>query len=105
MKIPIFIFTIAVLTITTAAGQDTVTRSLGHFTKIEVKNGILVQLIKGDREAVLIKVQEIPINDVITEISDGLLTVRYQAPLFSKSKVMVNIYYRELKSVSASGRM
>lgn len=80
------------------------TRSLGHFTKIEVKNGILVQLIKGDREAVLIKVQEIPINDVITEISDGLLTVRYQAPLFSKSKVMVNIYYRELKSVSASGK-
>ena len=84
--------------------QDTASRSLDPFTGIMVKNGILVQLVKSDREYAEIKVQEIKTSDVITEISGGVLTIRHQAPPLTKAKVMVKLYYRELVSMSASGQ-
>lgn len=87
-----------------ANSQDKLSRLLDHFTGIVVKNGVLVQLVKSDKEMAEIKVQEIETGDVITEISGGLLTIRYQAPILSKPKVMVKLYYKELLSISGSGQ-
>ncbi len=94
-----FLFTAA-----SVVGQDAATRDLDHFTGILVKNGILVQLVKAEKEHAEIKVQEIEVSDVITEISDGLLVIRYHAPGFAKPKVMVKLYYRELVSIMGSGQ-
>jgi hypothetical protein len=87
-----------------ASSQDPVSRPLDHFTGIVVKNGVLVQLVKSDKETAEIRVQEIETSDVITEISGGVLTIRYQAPILSKPKVMVKLYYKELLNISASGQ-
>ncbi len=87
-----------------ANSQDTESRSLDHFTGIVVKNGVQVQLVKSDKEKAEIKVQEIETVNVITEISGGVLTIRYQAPILSKPKVMVKLYYNKLLGISASGQ-
>lgn len=95
----IFLFAAA-----SVVSQNTATRALDHFTGIEVKNGILVQLAKAEKEYAELKVQEIEVGDVITEISDGLLVIRYQAPALTKAKVMVKLYYKDLVSISGSGQ-
>lgn len=84
--------------------QDTVTRALEPFSKIEVKNGILVQLIRSDKESAEIKTQEILPSQVITELRNGVLTLRTEKSPLSKSKVMVNLFYKELLSIKASGK-
>lgn len=100
----LLITSIFLIAAASAASQNTATKALDHFTGIEVKNGILVQLVKAEKEYAELKVQEIEADDVITEISDGVLVFRYQAPAFSKAKVMINLYYKELLSVTASGQ-
>jgi hypothetical protein len=99
MTVSILFFSVAKI-----ISQDAASRALGHFSAIEVKNGILVQLVKGDKESADIKVQEIQAGDVTTEISGGLLTIRYHATALTKAKVMVKLYYKELLSMSASGQ-
>ena len=84
--------------------QDTAVRLLNHFTKIEVKNGILVQLIKSDKEAAEIKAQEIQSGQVITEINNDLLTLRIDKQPLTKTKVIVNLSYKKIESIKASGR-
>ena len=104
MQTLLIIVSVLLYSAVNAAGQNTDTRTLDHFTGIEVKNGILVQLVKAEKEYVEMKVQEIETSDVITEISNGILVIRYQATAFTKAKVMVKLYYKELVSVSASGQ-
>lgn len=101
---PIMITAALILSFLSVHSQDNVSRSLDHFTGIVVKNGILVQLVKSDREMAEIRVQEIETGDVITELSGGVLTLRYQAPILAKPKVMVKLYFKELASVKASGQ-
>ena len=104
MKTLLIIFSVLLFSAVNAVSQNTVTRPLDHFTEIQVKNGILVQLVKAEKEYAEIKVQEIETSDVITEISSGMLVIRYQATAFTKAKVMVKLYYKELSSVLASGQ-
>jgi hypothetical protein len=104
MQKPLIIVSVIILTAATAVSQKTATRALDHFTGIEVKNGIMIQLVKADKEFAELKVHEIEADDVTTEISDGVLVFRYQAPAFSKAKVMIKLYYKELLSVMASGQ-
>jgi len=104
MQTLLIIVSVFLFSAVNAVSQNTVTRTLDHFTGIEVKNGILVQLVKAEKEYADIKVQEIETSDVITGISNGMLVIRYQATSFTKAKVMVKLYYKELVSVSASGQ-
>jgi hypothetical protein len=104
MKTLFMIVSPLLLSLLSVSSQDNISRSLDHFTGIVVKNGILVQLVKSDREMAEIRVQEIKTSDVITEISGGVLTLRYQAPILAKPKVMVKLYYKELASMWASGQ-
>ncbi len=103
MKTLLIFISVLLFSAANVVSQETATRELGHFTGIVVKNGILVQLVKADKESAGIRVQEIKTSDVTTEISGGVLTIRYHAPALIKAKVMVKLYYKELVSVSASG--
>ncbi len=85
-------------------GQNNVVRALDHFSKIEVKNGIFVQLVKSDKESADINTQEIQPNQVITEIKDGILSFRLDKQPFTKSKVMVKLYYKNISMIKASGK-
>lgn len=89
---------------TLVKSQNNENRALDQFTGIEVKNGILVQLIKDEKESAEIKTQDIQTSQVITEIKNGLLLFRIDKPPLSKSKVVINLHYRELFSIKASGK-
>ena len=104
MKTLLIIFSVVLFSALDAVSQKTATKTLDHFTGIQVKNGILVQLVKADREYAEMKVQEIEPSDVIAEITNGLLVLRYQGTAFTKAKVMINVYYKELLSIMASGQ-
>ena len=93
-----------IITSSISKGQNNVVRALDHFSKIEVKNGILVQLIKSDKESADIKTQEIQPSQVITEIKDGMLIFRTDKPPFTKSKVMVKLYYKNVVLINGSGK-
>jgi len=97
--IPVFLF----LSITLSA-QQTVTRTVGPFTRIEVKNGIRAELVKSDKESVEINVRDIEPSDVLTDLSEGLLKLSVDAPALSKYDVAVRIYYKKLREITGSGQ-
>ncbi|MFO7657298.1 MAG: head GIN domain-containing protein [Bacteroidales bacterium] len=101
------LFTLAIALVLmpiTAPGQNAHTRNLSAFDKIEVKNGILVQLVKADIESAEITAQGTTPDNVLTEVTGGVLTLRLDKTSFSKMKVMVKLFYKEIASINGSGR-
>ncbi|MBN2612397.1 MAG: DUF2807 domain-containing protein [Bacteroidales bacterium] len=101
----LFILTASLLVMAiTMSGQNTATRDLGQFSKIEVKNGILVQLVKAESESAEINTQGTTPDNVLTEVADGVLTLRLEKTSFSRTKVMVKLFYKQIVSIKASGK-
>ena len=66
------------LTLTSSIGFAQVnseTRKVGSFESIKVGNSIDVRLTQGEKESVLVTAEGVALNEVITNISGGVLKI------------------------------
>lgn len=76
----------------TSFSQKNEVRETVAFSKIEVRNGILVQLTKSDKPSVKITT-EANLSDVITEVKDGKLILRIEK---GKKNTSVEVFYTNI---------
>ncbi len=67
--------------------QESETRVLEPFNKIDVDDKIIVQLIKSDEESIEIKAQEIDIQRVMATVKDNVLKLYIDVPPYKYGKV------------------
>jgi len=97
------ILTIAFVAFTiTASAQDKVERSLESFDRLRVSEGIKVELIRGQSEKAIVEVRGIDLDDVVTEVRGGTLSIYLERDRYRNIDVSVEVYYRSLNSIIAS---
>ena len=77
-------------------------RKLAPFRKIVVLDKMTVQLVKSDHESAQIKVQGIDPAAVRTEVSGGTLTISIYGEPFTRKKVMVTLYFADIKAIAVN---
>lgn len=88
--------------------QDTETRSLGSFDGISVSQSIDAELIKGNSNEAKITVKNVDLDDVITEVENGILKLKMKKKWNNnwggkKKKVQIVLTYADYPSyISAS---
>jgi hypothetical protein len=56
-------------------GQNSETRSIGSFSGVKVSEGIDVYLKKGTKESLRVEATDIPLEDIVTEVSGSYLKI------------------------------
>ena len=84
--------------------QEKDTRTLEPFNKVEIKNGIIAELVKSDKEAVDIQAKDIDISRVLSKVKDGILEISLEAPPLTKYQVSARIFYKKVNEISGSSQ-
>ena len=77
-------------------------RALEPFDKVVAAHGINVKLIYNDFEEATVRVKGASLDEVITEVNNMTLKVRMKATLRSNITVLVEVSYKQIKSVEAN---
>jgi hypothetical protein len=85
------------------SAQESEVRKLPHFTNLVVNDRIIVRLIKSESDSVIIKPQGIQTSSIQTEVNNSLLNIRTYGEPFAKKKVIVTLYYTQIKSITVNG--
>ena len=85
------------------APQAEDTRNLDPFDGIGISLHADVFYTQGNAHEIRIEGNENDVSDVITEVRDGFLQVRYDNQRIRRSKLTIHITSRELESVKISG--
>lgn len=99
----IFISAVSAFLLTALCAQEPTQRELNSFSKLVVGDRIIVRLVKAEKESALIQVQGISASSVKTDISNNTLNISIYGEPFTKKKVMINLNYVSLKSISVVG--
>ncbi len=83
--------------------QESETRVLEPFNKIDVDDKIIVQLIKSDEESIEIKAQEIDIQRVMATVKDNVLKLYIDVPPYKYGKVRAILKFRQVDVIKVSG--
>ncbi len=83
--------------------QESETRVLEPFNKIDVDDKIIVQLIKSDEESIEIKAQEIDIQRVMSTVKDNVLKLYIDVPPYKYGKVRAILKFRQMDGIKVSG--
>ncbi len=83
--------------------QESETRVLEPFNKIDVDDKIIVQLIKSDEESIEIKAQEIDIQRVMATVKDNVLKLYIDVPPYKYGKVRAILKFRQMDGIKVSG--
>mgnify|MGYP002651880848 CR=1 FL=1 len=98
----IFLLSIAALLSFTVWSQSGATRSLDSFTKVSTQEGIEAILTKGTKESARIEADGIDIEDVITDVSGGTLSLELDGDNHRNVDVTIYVTYVELSGLRAS---
>lgn len=74
-----------------------------NFTAISVKNGIDIYLTQGNEEKITVEAEENLIAHIITEVENNTLNIFTDKPLKPTKPIKVNIIFKTLKQLEASG--
>jgi hypothetical protein len=77
-------------------------RALEPFDKVVAAHGINVKLIYNDFEEATVRVKGASLDEVITEVNNMTLKVRMKATLRSDITVLVEVSYKQIKSVETN---
>jgi hypothetical protein len=77
-------------------------RNIGSFNEVHAGKGINATLIEGDREKLLIHIENGEVTDVITEVKGRKLDIKLKTKIYSNVAVQVFVTYKSLKAISAS---
>tara|TARA_B100001245_G_scaffold170903_1_gene129666 strand:+ start:163 stop:900 length:738 start_codon:yes stop_codon:yes gene_type:complete len=98
----ILTFAIAALVSFSVFAQSGANRSLSPFTEVSVQEGIDAILTKGSKESARIEADGIDIEDVITEVSGGVLKLELEGDNHRNVDVTIYVTYVELEALKAS---
>ncbi|MBL7112035.1 MAG: DUF2807 domain-containing protein [Bacteroidales bacterium] len=93
-----------ILLLALPAGLFSQKTTLEKFNKLDVSNGIDVQLIMARENAIEIDIKNLEPDKVTHEISDMTLKVRATKGRNKEAEVLVKLYYTSLNSITTSGR-
>jgi hypothetical protein len=83
--------------------RTTQTRDVAGFTRIDNEDSVDVRLRVGEPQHVRVRAGEKVIDEVQTEVRDGMLTITFDHDGFGESEVVVEASVRELTGIEASG--
>ncbi len=101
MKKALLITILSIISIGVFA-QEREERKLSSFDKIKSSQAIDVYIKPGSEEKVVVVVDRIDLDDVLTEVSGGKLSIRLSKGNYRNIDVKVYVTYKNLNGVSAS---
>jgi len=101
IKILITVFFIFLFS-TSGFSQNTEKRTLNNFTKIDVWGNIKIELQKGDTNTVIIDAKEVPLEEIVTEINNGVLKIKMRSNLFKETEINLKLTCKEISEVKAN---
>lgn len=99
-KLLLFVWVLG--TFLTGFTQSTDTRSLRSFDRVSAAEGVEVFLTAGSVESARIEASRISVEDVLTEVSGGKLSIHLEGNNHRNVDVKVYVTYKELSGLSAS---
>ncbi|GAB3641509.1 GIN domain-containing protein [Spirosoma arcticum] len=90
------------ITLAESYGQATEIRPLQPFEGIKTDGLVQAYLQQGEKENVRLAVKGIALQDVVTQVENGLLTVKTQGN-HNGEDIKVYVTYRQLKSIAVGG--
>ncbi|MEM6298612.1 MAG: head GIN domain-containing protein, partial [Bacteroidota bacterium] len=107
-KLQILLTTFFTALVFSLQAQDTETRQIGGFTRIQNTGPFEVYLTKGNKPSIRVEARGIELEDVMTELTGGTLKVYPRKKTFSwgsyrNADVKVYVTYKELESISVHG--
>jgi hypothetical protein len=100
-RILTFIILFAGIVVSVSA-QESETRSLSDFSEVSVGEAISVILIPGTKNEAVIKVRNIDLEDVETNVSGGRLKIELSGNRYRNIDVEVTLTYESIDEVSVS---
>jgi hypothetical protein len=82
--------------------QNTEKRALVDFSKIDVWGNIKIEFQKGDTNTVIIDAGAVPLEEIVTEIKNGMLKIKMRSNLFKETEINLKITYKEISEVKAN---
>jgi len=86
----------------TLNAQELVTRSLSPFHSISVIGKMRVELYKSDTVRVEFTVSNVPAENLITEVTDSVLSIRLKTDTNKSSIFKVLVFYKDLKEITVA---
>ncbi len=84
--------------------QDTISRQLTDFHKLDVTDGIIVQLEKGTHESVKFIYEGIEASKIISDVEDGKLTLKIPVGYTKQIKVRAYLTYKNINAIEGSSQ-
>ena len=100
-RIIIFIVLLAGSVVSVSA-QESETRSLSDFSEVSVGEAISVVLIPGNKNEAVVKVRNIDLEDVETNVSGGRLKIELSGNRYRNIDVEISLTYKYIDEVSVS---
>ena len=100
-RILIFIVLLAGSVVSVSA-QESETRSLSDFSEVSVGEAISVVLIPGNKNEAVVKVRNIDLEDVETNVSGGRLKIELSGNRYRNIDVEISLTYKYIDEVSVS---
>jgi len=82
--------------------QETVVRSLTSFHSVNVVGKMRVELYKSDTSRVEFTVSNVPAENLITEVTDSVLSIRLKTDTNKSSIFKVLVYYTNLTDITVA---
>ncbi|MCC9138511.1 head GIN domain-containing protein [Pontibacter silvestris] len=79
------------------------TRNVSGFKGIDVSGGFIVELTQGNKESVKLEAEENLLNNIATEVKDGVLHIYNKNSLYSSRAMKAYVTVQELNSIDISG--
>ncbi|MGC4035815.1 MAG: head GIN domain-containing protein [Chitinophagaceae bacterium] len=86
-----------------ASAQQTETRKLSSFDKMDLSGPFDIILDKGSEESVKIIAENVPLNKIITEVSGKTLEIRLEKGEYRNVKGKIYVTYKDVDAINKSG--
>lgn len=100
-KIFVFIILLTGSTLSVFA-QETETRSLSDFSQVSVGEAISVTLIPGNKNEAVVKVRNIDLEDVETDVRGGSLKIQLSGNRYRNIDVEITLTYKSIDGIHVS---
>jgi hypothetical protein len=88
--------------VVSVSAQESETRSLSNFSEVSVGEAISVILIPGNKNEAIVKVRNIDLEDVETNVSGGRLKIELRGNRHRNIDVEISLTYKYIDEVSVS---
>ena len=102
MKSNILIISFGLLLYVAGYSQNTETRNINDFTKIDVWGNIKIELQKTDNTSIYIDAGSVPLDEIITEVKKNVLKIKMRSNLFKDVVINIKISYKEISDIKAN---